>query len=418
MELILYEEDSLALIVQKYGGTSVGDVDRIQNVARRALKTQSEGNDVIVVVSAMSGTTDRLINLAHEITKDPSQREMDMMVSTGEQVSIALLAMAIQSQGGKAISYNGYQISMKTTADYSKAKILGMDADKIHKALLEGNIVVIAGFQGVDEHSNITTLGRGGSDTTAVAVAAGVKADRCDIYTDVDGVYTTDPRIVPQAQKLKMVTHDEMLELASMGAKVLHDRSVIFAMNYNVPLRVLSSLEEETPESGTLIVKEKPIMEDVVITGIAKKINETQVNITDIPDHPGMAASVFKKLADADININLIVQSTSTDDLLSQISFTVLTSDLERTKKIMEEVESSLKGAVVSYEDDIAIISVVGVGMRAHSGVASKVFTVLAENKINIEMISTSEIKISVVINREKADKTVQLLHKAFFEKA
>ncbi len=406
----------MALIVQKYGGTSVGDVQRIQNVARRALKTQSDGNDVIVVVSAMSGQTDKLIALAEEINPNPSKREMDMMVSTGEQVSIALLAMAIQSQGGKAVSFNGYQVGIRTTNDFSRAKILGMDGDKIKAALREGNIVVIAGFQGVDQHANITTLGRGGSDTTAVAVAAVVKADRCDIYTDVNGVYTTDPRIVPHAIKLPMVTHDEMLELASMGAKVLHDRSVIFAMNYNVPLRVLSSLEEETPTSGTLIVKEKNNMEDLVITGIAKKMNETRVNIADIPDQPGIAADIFKELADQNININLIVQSIGMEGL-SQISFTVLTTDLAVTKKIMEHICASLKGASVTYDDDIAIISVVGVGMKAHSGVASAVFDVLAQNKINIEMISTSEIKISVVIDKELADQTVKLLHARFFEK-
>lgn len=406
----------MALIVQKYGGTSVGDAQRIQNVARRALKTQSDGNDVIVVVSAMSGQTDKLIALAHEITPNPDRRELDMMVSTGEQVSIALLAMAIQSQGGKAVSFNGYQVGIRTTNDFSRAKILGIDAEKIQNALYDGNIVVIAGFQGVDQHANITTLGRGGSDTTAVAIAAVVKADRCDIYTDVDGVYTTDPRIVPHARKLPLVTHDEMLELASLGAKVLHDRSVIFAMNYNVPLRVLSSLEEETPSSGTLIVKEKINMEDLVITGIAKKVNETRVNIADIPDRPGIAADIFKELADQNININLIVQSIGVEGK-SQISFTVLTADLDATRKIMDKVSLHFEGTTVTYDDDIAIISVVGVGMKAHSGVASAVFDVLAKNKINIEMISTSEIKISVVIDKELADQTVKLLHARFFEK-
>jgi len=405
----------VALIVQKYGGTSVGDIERIRNVARRALKTQQQGNQVVIVVSAMSGTTDHLIELAHEIADNPSRREMDMMLSTGEQVSIALLAMAIQAEGGKAVSFNGYQVDIRTTADYSKAKILGIDAEKIHKALNEGNIVVIAGFQGIDEDFNITTLGRGGSDTTAVAVAAVLKADRCDIYTDVDGVYTTDPRIVPHARKLKEITHDEMLEFASMGAKVLHDRSVIFAMNYNVPLRVLSSLKEDGPDSGTMIVKEKKDMEDLVITGIAKKNNETRVNIANIPDRPGVAADIFKDLADKDININLIVQSVGQDGK-SQISFTVLSSELEQAKKVMNHITDVLKGATVSYDNDIAIISVIGVGMKANSGVASAVFDALAVNKINIEMISTSEIKISVVIKKELADETVRVLHKRFFE--
>lgn len=404
----------MALIVQKYGGTSVGNVERIRNVAKRAIKTQAQGNQVVVVVSAMSGTTDHLIELAHKISPNPSRREMDMMVSTGEQVSIALLAMAIHAEGGQAISFNGYQVGIQTTADYSKAKILRVDAGKIHSALKKENIVIIAGFQGIDENANITTLGRGGSDTTAVAVAAVLKADRCDIYTDVDGVYTTDPRIVPNARKLKEITHDEMLEFASMGAKVLHDRSVIFAMNYNVPLRVLSSMKEDGPDNGTMIVKEKNNMEDLVVTGIAKKNDETRVNIANIPDRPGVAADIFKALADENININLIVQSVGQDGK-SQISFTVLTSEIEQTKKVMEHIASALQGATVSYDDDIAIISVIGVGMKANSGVASAVFDALAAQKINIEMISTSEIKISVVIKRALADKTVRILHKRFF---
>jgi len=403
----------VALIVQKFGGTSVGDIERIKNVARIAIKTQEEGNDVVVVASAMSGNTDFLINLAKQISPQPDTREMDMMVSTGEQVSIALLAMAIQSYGKKAISYNAMQVGIKTTSDYSKAKITAIDAEKIRHSLKEGKIVTVAGFQGIDEDLNITTLGRGGSDTTAVAIAAALKADRCDIYTDVDGVYTADPRIAKGAFRLEEITHDEMLELASMGAKVLHDRSVIFAMNYNVPLRVLSSMKDG---GGTLIVKEKKNMEDIVITGIAKKDNETRVNISGIPDKPGVAAEIFKKLADENINVNLIVQNVGQNNI-SQISFTVLTSDIEKSKKIMENLRQEFEAREVTYDENVAIVSVVGVGMRAHSGVAAAVFDELAKNQINIEMISTSEIKISVVIQKELADKTVQALHKRFFGK-
>jgi len=403
----------VALIVQKFGGTSVGDVERIKKVAEKAIKTKKEGNDVVVVVSAMSGATDYLINLGKQITNSPSKREMDMLVSTGEQVSIALLSIAIHSMGIDAISYNAMQIGIKTTSDYTKAKILGINTEKIFKSLKEGKIVVVAGFQGIDEEGNITTLGRGGSDTTAVALAAALKADRCDIYTDVDGVYTADPRIVKNAKKLSCITHDEMLELASMGAKVLHDRSVIFAMKYGVPLRVLSTFVEN---EGTLIVKEYKNMEDLVVTGIAKKADETRVNISGVPDKPGVAAEIFKRLGEANINVNMIVQSVGKDSK-SQISFTVLSTDVNDTKRIMDELKEELGAEEVSYDDDIAIVSVVGIGMKAHSGVAAAVFEELAKAKINIEMISTSEIKISVVIRKERADETVRLLHKRFIEK-
>lgn len=403
----------MALIVQKFGGTSVGDVERIKKVAEKAIKTKKEGNDVVVVVSAMSGATDYLINLGKQITNSPSKREMDMLVSTGEQVSIALLSIAIHSMGIDAISYNAMQIGIKTTSDYTKAKVLGINTEKIFKSLKEGKIVVVAGFQGIDEEGNITTLGRGGSDTTAVALAAALKADRCDIYTDVDGVYTADPRIVKNAKKLSCITHDEMLELASMGAKVLHDRSVIFAMKYGVPLRVLSTFVEN---EGTLIVKEYKNMEDLVVTGIAKKADETRVNISGVPDKPGVAAEIFKRLGEANINVNMIVQSVGKDSK-SQISFTVLSTDVNDTKRIMDELKEELGAEEVSYDDDIAIVSVVGIGMKAHSGVAAAVFEELAKAKINIEMISTSEIKISVVIRKERADETVRLLHKRFIEK-
>jgi len=402
----------VALIVQKFGGTSVGDIERIKNVASKVVETKKSGNDVVVVVSAMSGTTDYLINLGKQITPNPSKREMDMLVSTGEQVTIALLSIAINAMDEKAISYNALQIGIKTTSDFTKAKILDINTEKIVESLKDGKIVVVAGFQGVDEEGNITTLGRGGSDTTAVALAAALKADRCDIYTDVDGVYTADPRIVKNSKKLNCITHDEMLELASMGAKVLHDRSVIFAMKYNVPLRVVSTFVEN---EGTLIVKEYKDMEDLVITGISKKTDETRVNIAGIPDKPGIASFIFRKLAEKNVNVNMIVQSIGKDSK-SQISFTVLTTDLDDTKYVMEEVKKQLNAESISFDSDIAIVSVVGIGMKAHSGVAAKVFDVFAESSINIEMISTSEIKISVVIRKDKADLAVQLLHKKFFE--
>ncbi len=405
----------MALVVQKFGGTSVGDVDRIRNVAAKVIGTKNKGNDVVVVVSAMSGATDYLINLGKQVTKNPSKREMDMLISTGEQVSIALLSMAIHDLGADAISYNAAQIGIKTTADFTKAKILDINTEKIMKSLREGKIVVAAGFQGIDEEGNITTLGRGGSDTTAVAIAAALKADRCDIYTDVDGVYTADPRIVKNAKKLPQITHDEMLELASMGAKVLHDRSVIFAMKYGVPLRVVSTFVEN---EGTMIVKENSTMninmEDMVITGIAKKADETQVNISGIPDNPGVASEIFKKLAESNINVNMIVQSVGWDSK-SDISFTVLSTDIDETKKIMDELKKKLGAEDVTYNQDIAIVSVVGIGMRSHAGVAASVFDELAKAEINIQMISTSEIKISVVIMKDRADDTVRLLHKRFF---
>ena len=401
----------MALIVQKFGGSSVGDIERIKNVASLVAKTKDQGNKVVVVVSAMSGVTDQLLNLAKQITTDPHKRELDMMVSTGEQVSCALLAIALNHMGHPAISMNAWQVGIKTTSDFTKAKILGIDSDSINKHLDLGKIVVITGFQGIDEDGNVTTLGRGGSDTSAVAVAAAIKADRCDTFTDVDGVYTTDPRIVPKARRLDEVTFDEMLELASMGSKVLHDRSVIFAMKYNVPLRVLSTFKEG---NGTLIVKETKKMEDLLITGIAKTDKETRVNISSIPDKPGIAAYLFKQLAEANINVNMIVQSVGKDSQ-SQISFTVQTTDIEDTKKVMKRVSDELKGADVTYDNDIAIVSVVGVGMKVYAGVAAAVFDELAKNQINIEMISTSEIKISVVIKKELANQTVQFLHKRFF---
>ncbi len=404
----------MALIVQKFGGTSVGNPERIKNVAGTVIKEKLAGNQVVVVVSAMSGQTDQLIGLCRQISDNPSKREMDMMVSTGEQVTIALLAMALIDQGHDAISYNGWQVGIRTTAEYSKAKILDIDTKLMRESLAAGKIIVVAGFQGIDMKNNITTLGRGGSDTTAVAVAAALKADRCDIYTDVDGVYTADPRIVPDARRLDRISHDEMLELASMGSKVLHDRSVIFAMKYNVPLRVVSSFAEGP---GTLIVKESADMEDVLISGIAKKDNEVRVNIAGIPDKPGVASTIFKQLADANINVNMIVQSVGKEGH-SQISFTVINTDLDEAKKVMAKLQTELGAESVTYDADIAIVSVVGVGMKVYAGIAAAVFDELAKNSINLEMISTSEIKISVVIRKADAEKTVQALHKRFFLQA
>ncbi len=400
----------MALIVQKFGGTSVGDIERIKNVAKKVKAARDAGNDVVVVVSAMSGNTDYLINLGKQITPNPNKREMDMLVSTGEQISIALLAIALNDIGAKAISFNAMQVGIKTTSDYTKAKILDINTERIREALQQGYIVVIAGFQGVDEKFNITTLGRGGSDTTAVAVAAALKADRCDIYTDVDGVYSADPRIVPNARKYDVITFDEMLELASLGAKVLHDRSVMFAMKYNVPLRVLSTFVEN---EGTLIVKEYKGMENMVVSGIAKKTDEVRISIVGVPDKPGIAATIFQHLAEHKINVNMIVQSIGHDGK-SEISFTVLATDLADTKNVMKTVQQEIGASSVEYDENIGIVSVVGIGMKTTFGVAAAVFEELAKNGINIEMISTSEIKISVVIKKELADKAVQVLHARF----
>jgi len=400
----------VALIVQKFGGTSVGDIERIKNVARKVKATRDAGNDVVVVVSAMSGTTDYLINLGKQITANPNKREMDMLVSTGEQISIALLAIALNDMGAKAISFNALQVGIKTTADYTKAKILDIETSRIRQALQEGYIVVLAGFQGVDEHLNITTLGRGGSDTTAVAVAAALKADRCDIYTDVDGVYSADPRIVPNAKKYEKITFDEMLELASLGAKVLHDRSVMFAMKYNIPLRVLSTFVEN---EGTLIVKEYAGMENMVVSGIAKKTDEVRISIVGVPDRPGVASRIFQRLAEHRINVNMIVQSVGHDGK-SEIAFTILATDLADAREVMKDIQKEIGAEAVDYDENIGIVSVVGIGMKATFGVAAAVFEELARHNINIEMISTSEIKISVVIRKEHVDKAVQVLHARF----
>ncbi|QQR80768.1 MAG: aspartate kinase [Deltaproteobacteria bacterium] len=403
---------ALMLIVQKYGGTSVGNAERIQNVAKRVLETQKQGHQVVVVVSAMSGETNRLIDLAHQVSKEPDSREYDQLVSTGEQVTIALLALAIKEIGGKAISYQGHQVRITTDNSYSKARIKKIDADFIRKDLDEGRIVVIAGFQGVDEEGNITTLGRGGSDTTGVAIAAALKADACEIYTDVDGVYTTDPRIVPQAKKIPRISYDEMLELASLGAKVLQIRSVEMAAKYKVPLWVKSSFNNT---EGTLVTSEDQQMEDVIISGIAYDKNEAKIAVRRLADKPGIASQLFAPLAESNINIDVIIQNISADGF-TDLTFTVPRTDLTKALRIVEKTAKEIGCEKIETDEKIAKVSVVGVGMRSHSGVAAKMFQTLAQEKINIMMISTSEIKISVVIQEADMDRAVKALHKVFIE--
>ena len=402
----------MALIVQKYGGTSVGSLERIKNVARRVARWQAMGHQLVVVVSAMAGETSRLIALAHEIQPQPDPRELDVMVSTGEQVTVALLSMALMEAGIQARSYTGGQVKILTDSAYTKARIVSIDETLIRRDLAEGRVVVVAGFQGVDEKGNITTLGRGGSDTTGVALAAALKADECQIYTDVDGVYTTDPRIVPEARRLKSVTFEEMLEMASLGSKVLQIRSVEFAGKYRVKLRVLSSFEEEG--EGTLITfEEDQKMEQASISGIAFNRDEAKITILGVPDRPGIAYQILGPVGDANIDVDMIVQNVSHDGM-TDFSFTVHRNDFQKTLKILEPVVKHIKARGVESGDKIAKVSVVGVGMRSHAGIASAAFRTLAEEGINIEMISTSEIKISIVINEKQMELAVRALHKAF----
>ncbi len=398
------------LIVQKYGGTSVGDIDRIRNVARRVLKTREKGHDVVVVLSAMSGETNRLIDLAHKISRDPDTREYDQLISTGEQVTIALLAMAIQDLGGQARSFQGHQVKITTDNAYSKARIKSIDDTVIRQELKQGRVVVIAGFQGIDGDGNITTLGRGGSDTTAVALAAALKADACEIYTDVDGVYTADPRIVPEARKLDKISYEEMLELASVGAKVLQIRSVEMGMKYNVPLWVLTSFEEK---KGTLVTAEDKDMEKILVSGVTMDKNEAKVAVRRLADHPGIASKLFSALSAENINVDMIIQNVSADGF-TDITFTVPKTDLKKALTTVEKMASELGASKIESDDKIVKVSVVGVGMRSHSGVAARMFEVLAGEKINIQMISTSEIRISVVVDAESGEKAVKALHKAF----
>ncbi|MFC0034316.1 aspartate kinase [Cardiobacterium valvarum] len=400
----------MALIVQKYGGTSMGSIERIEHVAEKCIAAQKAGNDLVVAVSAMSGETNRLIALAHDITPRPSPREMDVIMSTGEQVSIALLAIAIEKRGVPAVSYTGAQVKILTDSAHMKARIKGIDSDNIKRDLQAGKIVIVAGFQGVDEHGNITTLGRGGSDTTAVALAAALHADECQIYTDVDGVYTTDPRIEPKARKLDRITFEEMLEMASLGSKVLQIRSVEFAGKYKVPLRVLSSFEDG---EGTLIsLEEENPVESAIITGIAFSRDEAQVNVVDVPDTPGIAYKILAPIGEANINVDMIIQNIGIEGK-NDFTFTVPRGDYDTTLEILRKTFPPESGVVV-HGSNIAKVSIVGVGMRSHAAVASTMFQALAKENINIHIISTSEIKISVGIDEKYLELAVRALHEAF----
>ncbi|MCH9781769.1 MAG: aspartate kinase [Betaproteobacteria bacterium] len=403
----------MALIVQKFGGTSVANPDRINAVAERVAKYYKEGNQVVVVVSAMSGETNKLLSLAEEMMEDPDPRELDMVVSSGEQVTAGLTALALINMGLKAKSYAGHQIKILTDEAYGKARILNIDSNKIQDDLKAGFIVVVAGFQGVDSDGNITTLGRGGSDTTAVAVAAALKADECQIYTDVDGIYTTDPRVVPEARKLKSITFEEMLEMASLGSKVLQTRSVECAGKFKVRLRVLSSFEIKG--DGTVITfEEDEKMENPIISGIAFNRDEAEVNVLGVPDTPGIAYQILGPIAEANIDVDMIIQNVGKDGA-TDFTFTVNKRDLTKTLKIInDEVKDKINAREVVGDEKIAKLSLVGVGMRSHAGVASKMFKTMADEKINISTISTSEIKISVILEEKYLDNAVRVLHKAF----
>jgi aspartate kinase len=413
----------MALIVQKFGGTSVGSVERIKNVARRVAKWKAAGHDIVVVPSAMSGETNRLIALAKQIQPQPDARELDVIASTGEQVAIGLLSMALFEAGAKARSYAGWQVKVLTDSAFAKARIIEIDDAAIRRDLKAGYVVVVAGFQGVDAQGNVTTLGRGGSDTSAVALAAALKAAECQIFTDVDGVYTTDPRIVPEARRLATVSFEEMLEMASLGSKVLQIRSVEFAGKYKVPTRVLSSLTdpmlpvEQEAKAGTLITFEEDphmAMEKAVISGVAFSRDEAKITVHNVPDRPGIAYAILGPIADANIDVDVIVQNVSHDGM-TDLSFTVGRSDLAKGLKILkDQVQPHIKCREVSGDERIAKVSIVGLGMRSHAGIAAKMFRTLAEEGINIQMISTSEIKCSVVIEEKYLELAVRVLHKAF----
>ena len=401
----------MALLVQKFGGTSVGSVERIEAVADKVCRFRNEGHDIVVVVSAMSGETNRLIALARDIMEDPTPREMDVLVSTGEQVTIALLAMALQKRGCDARSYTGSQVRILTDSAHTKARIQDIDERNMRGDLEKGRVVVVAGFQGVDEAGNITTLGRGGSDTTAVALAAALKAHECQIYTDVDGVYTTDPRVVDSARRLDRITFEEMLEMASLGSKVLQIRAVEFAGKYNVPLRVLSSFQEG---EGTLITfEDESTMEQPVVSGIAFNRDEAKLTIAGVPDTPGIALRILKPVSDANIEVDMIVQNVGADNH-TDFTFTVHRNDYRRTRDILVKLASELGAREVTGDDRIAKVSIVGVGMRSHAGVATRMFEALSNEGINIRMISTSEIKVSVVIDEKYLELAVRALHSAF----
>ena len=402
----------MALIVQKYGGTSVGSPERIKNVANRIAKFKAAGHDVVVVVSAMSGETNRLVALAEAMQEYPDPREMDVILATGEQVTIGLLAMALKNIGLDAKSYTGWQVAVTTDSSHTKARIEDIDADHIHADIKEGKVIIVAGFQGIDGNGDITTLGRGGSDTSAVAMAAALKADECQIYTDVDGVYTTDPRVVPEARRLKTISFEEMLELASLGSKVLQIRSVEFAGKYKVRLRVLSSLQEGG--EGTLITfEEDEDMEKAAVAGIAFDKNQARINVRGVPDKPGIAYQILGAVADANIEVDMIIQNVGTEGT-TDFSFTVPRGDYQRTLIILNEVQKNIGAQIVDGDNTVCKVSIVGVGMRSHVGVASTMFRTLAEEGINIQMISTSEIKVSVLIDEKYLELATRVLHSVF----
>ena len=396
------------LIVQKYGGTSVGSLERIENVAKRVAKAKDEGNDLVVVVSAMSGETNKLIEYAHHFSKTPSKREMDILLSSGERVTASLLAIALQEMGYKAIAMTGRQAGIKTDDSHTYARIASIDTKNLKDAIADGNIVIVAGFQGISENGNVTTLGRGGSDLSAVALAGALNADACEIYSDVDGIYTTDPRIEPKAKKLDFISYDEMLELSSLGAKVLQNRSVELAKKMGVKIIAKSSF---TDAPGTIISQEDESMEEVLVSGIALDKNQARVSLRDLPDRPGIAADIFKKLANENINVDMIIQNASREGM-TNLGFTVPQSELERAKQVIESVGQEIGGS--DYDENVCKVSVVGVGMKSHSGIAAKAFEALAKNSINIEMISTSEIKISMIIDEKFGELAVRVLHDTY----
>ena len=400
---------SRKVIVQKYGGTSVADVERIQNVARRVVGTRKAGYDIVVVVSALGDTTDKLIDLAHKITSQPSERELDMLISTGEQVSCALLAMAIHKLGEDAISFTGAQVGIMTDTAFTKARIIDINAKRIVSEI-KNKIVIVAGFQGISINQDITTLGRGGSNLTAVALAKVLNAESCEMYTDVEGVFTSDPRIVSNARKIDKLSYEEMFELASSGAQVLQPRSIEFAMKFGVPIHVRSSFSNKT---GTIISKEVRAMEDIVVSGVAMNKDEAKVTICDVPDKPGIAAKIFKDIAKENINVDMIVQNVSRTGA-TDISFTVPASELNKTIKVARQLSKKVGAGEIAFDKDMAKISIVGIGMKSHSGVAANMFEALADKGINIEMISTSEIKISCVVNRKHGEEAVRAIHDKF----
>ncbi|EEY35602.1 aspartate kinase [Pseudoleptotrichia goodfellowii] len=406
----------MALIIQKYGGTSVADAERVKEVAKRVLRYKKEGHDVIVVVSAPAGTTDSLIKRAYEISDTPNKRELDMLLTSGEQISIASLAIAVEALGGKAVSLNAFQVKFKTTEDHTKAEILDIDTELIEEKLSEGNVVVFAGFQGITENNDITTLGRGGSDTTAVALGAALNADEVEIYTDVDGVYTADPRVVKSPKKLEFISYQEMLELAVSGAKVLHPRSVEIAARYGINIHLRSSFDDPT---GTIVTDEKKgenSMEKVKIVGVTSSKNEGKITLMGVPDKPGIAAKVFSTLAKSKINTDIILQSSSINKEFNNISFTVKTEDFKEALNVSEKLKDELGAQGVIHEEKIAKVSVIGIGLKTHYETTAEIFDTLAENGINIDMISCSEINVSCIIKEDDIEKAVKALHQKFIE--